>query len=95
MVDTERFQLKDIEWSFAKSREITGDRNPRRPIKTGIKSIKATCKSCSYTWHARAYGEGRLTTFVGGFILICPSCNAEEKINNTILEAISKKPKQN
>ena len=85
-VETEQFQLEDIVWSFTESRAILGDRNPRRPIKTGIKSIRVTCKSCNKTWQARTYGEGRLLPLIGNVKLICPYCNEEETIKNTDLE---------
>lgn len=85
-VETEKFQLEDIEWSYTESREITGDRNPRPPIKTGIKSTNVICKSCGHSWKARTYGEGRLLPFIGGVILICPSCRVEDRINNAVLE---------
>lgn len=85
-VETKQFQIENIEWSYNESREITGDRNPRPPIKKGIKSIKAICKSCGHSWKSRPYGKGSLLPFIGGVILTCPSCSVEDRIKNADLE---------
>ena len=84
--ETEKFHLGDVEWIYRKSREISP--NPPQAVRTGVQEVTAACKGCEHVWRARQYGEGKLHGALGGVIITCPECGAEElvpggKFNNS------------
>jgi hypothetical protein len=82
--ETQLFKLSNIEWLYQTSKEISP--HPKGPVKVGVKSLTATCKSCNFSWQAAQYGEGKLMHILGGFVVSCPSCKIEESIKGSDLK---------
>lgn len=80
-MESEKFAFSDVVWDY---QEVTqfGKKETRR-VAMDIRGVTATCKSCDHSWQASKHGEG-LKTALGGVIVTCPSCGAEEKVNGTV-----------
>ena len=77
--ETEKFCLSDVEWICSPSREIS--LNPALPVRTGVRAVTAVCKGCAHVWRARQYGEGKLQSVLGGAIITCLGCGAQEHVS--------------
>ena len=74
--ETDQFVIDKVQWAYAQSREITGDRMQRQgPVRVGVESMVVVCKNCSHKWRA-IEGHG-LVPVIGGTHVTCPSCGAE------------------
>lgn len=82
--ETNMFNLSNIEWLYQASKEISP--HPKEPVKVGIKKLTAICKTCNFSWQAGQYGQGGLQPILGGFVLACPSCKAEENVKGSDLK---------
>ncbi len=86
-IENEFFEISNIEWRNQKSKEITPDRNPRKPIRVGINSIAIGCKKCGVEWMAnRGSNKGQFKQAIGFTHITCPDCAAESVVPNALLE---------
>lgn len=82
-VENEDFEVSHIEWRYQESREKTGDRNPRKPIRVGVNSLTVKCKKCGSKWTAvRGRRNGNLTEMVGFVRISCQGCGTKGEIAN-------------
>lgn len=72
------FDLDDIEWSYAESREVTSGRNPPQRIPVAVLSATVRCPSCGNEWRTtEGRGPGRFRSAAGVLGMTCPQCGAE------------------
>jgi hypothetical protein len=86
-VENEFFEISHVEWRYQNSKVIHSDRNPRQPIRVGIKSISVRCKKCGVEWNANHGSDrGRYRQAIGFTHITCPDCDAESVFPNVLLE---------
>ena len=81
-IESDKFRFDDVEWKYVESNEI-GSRHRKPPTKVGVQAVSVTCKACGQIWRARQYGEGRLQATLGGVLVTCPSCDADEHVKGS------------
>lgn len=79
-IESEKFFFGDVQPNWIESKEITSHGQPAEPVRTGIRSVDVSCKTCGHTWTAKSYGEGAFTQTMGGAMIRCPSCHAGEAV---------------
>lgn len=85
-VETDNFIIRHVSWNFTQSREITGDRMPGAPIKSGLACAQLTCKQCGHSWTSRQYGAGAFSPCIGSVNLNCPNCPNEGTVELQFLD---------
>lgn len=84
-VETEKFIITKIEYKYVQSNELTN--KPKPPKRVGVKSLISKCKSCGHSWHASAYGSGKLEQTLGHVGIECPNlaCGNFERVRTKVL----------
>ena len=72
------FELRDEEWNYHASRDLTTGRSAQIP--TTIRKGRISC-TCGHSWLAfEGKGAGRIETLSGNARVICPACGASGSI---------------
>ena len=79
MTDEAKFNIRDVLYKTAQSRQIGRSGPPQR---VGVLAAVATCE-CGTTWNA-SVGAG-MDNVLGGVLFTCPSCHASATISGRTL----------
>jgi len=82
--ESSKFSFQDVVWKESSSREIS--LNPRPTMRTGVLAATVLCKSCGHVWQAGQHGPGCLSPAIGGILLSCPNCRADEALRLSAFE---------
>lgn len=88
-IETEFFEIPQIEWQYQKSHGISSNRNPQKPIRVGVAAMSVRCKKCGAEWRAiRGRNHGQFTEVTGAVRIICLSCATESAVSNQLLKQL-------
>jgi len=78
MADPALFSVRNAQYNTRIATELTP---PGQVVRTGVRTVDATCLSCSHEWTAQA-GVTGLRNILNGVHLECPKCEARGAVHS-------------